>query len=126
LIRYVYNTQRKPPAPFVLVTIRHPLSGAEVRDVPAQLDTGADRSLIPQAIVDALELNFSGSLTIGGVGGTVEEMKLYPASVGIHRLEPQLVEVLSHPDEPWVLLGRDLLNNFRLLLDGPGLALEIG
>jgi hypothetical protein len=25
-----------------------------------------------------------------------------------------------------VLLGRDVLNGYRLLLDGPGLALEIG
>jgi gag-polyprotein putative aspartyl protease len=126
LIRYAYNAQRIPPAPFILVTIANPLTGAEVRDVPAQLDTGADRSLIPQAIVDALGLNFSGSMTIGGVGGSVEEMKLYPASFSIHRLTPHVIEVLDHPGEPWVLLGRDMLNSYRLLLDGPGLALEIG
>jgi hypothetical protein len=39
LIRYTYNTQVNPPAPFVLITLRNPAGGAEVRDVPAQIDT---------------------------------------------------------------------------------------
>ena len=126
MIRYTYNSKWKPPAPFVLVTIAHPLSGVEVHDVPAQLDTGADRTVIPQTIVETLGLDFSGSLTIGGVGGTVEEMSLYPVSFGIQKLPPQVVEVVAHPDELWVLLGRDILNGYRIVLDGPGLSLEIG
>ena len=38
---------------------------------------------------------------------------------------PRPVEVLAHEGEPHVLLGRDVLNHHRLLLDGPGLAMEI-
>jgi gag-polyprotein putative aspartyl protease len=126
LIRYRYNTQKQPPAPFVLVTISNPLTGAEVRDVPAQLDTGADCTLLPQKFVDALGLNFSGSWTVGGIAGKVEEMRLYPASIGIHQFPTRTIEVVAHADEPWVLLGRDVLNDYRLLLDGPGQAIEIG
>jgi hypothetical protein len=85
LIRYVYNSQKKPPAPFVLVTLANPLTGAEVRDVPAQLDTGADCTLVPQKIVEALGLNFGGSWTIGGVGGKVEDLAAVP---GVHRHPP--------------------------------------
>lgn len=126
MIRYVYNSQKQPPAPFVLVTVANPLTGAEVRDIPAQIDTGADCTLVPEMIVESLNLNFSGSWTIAGVGGKVEEMRLYPALIGVHRSPSQQVEVVAHSGEPWVLLGRDVLNAFRLLLDGPGLALEIG
>ena len=126
MIRYAYNAQKQPPAPFVLVTVRHPRHGTEARDVPVQLDTGADRSLVPQAIVDALGLEYSGSLPVGGVGGKVEELALYTAELRIHTLSPRVIEVFAHPGEPWVLLGRDVLNVHRLLLDGPGLALEVG
>ena len=30
------------------------------------------------------------------------------------------------PPAPFVLLGRDVLNHFRVLLDGPNLVLEMG
>jgi hypothetical protein len=125
VIRYGYNSQVQPPAPFVLVTLRHPLTGAEVRDVPAQIDTAADRSLVPLPLVQALALPAIGSLPIGGVGGTIAVMTIYAGMIGIHALPPRLIEVVAHPDELWVLLGRDVLNGHRLLLDGPQRTLEI-
>jgi hypothetical protein len=41
-------------------------------------------------------------------------------------LLPQKVVLIAHAEEPFILLGRDVLNQHRLLLDGPGLAFEIG
>src|SRR5262245_48031327 len=126
MIRYTYNAQVHPPAPFVLVTLRNPVSGAELKDVPAQLDTAADRTLLPLALVQALTLPATGSMAVGGVGGTVTTMTMYASLLGVHTLPPCMVEVVAHPDEQWALLGRDVLNALRLFLDGPGLALEIG
>ena len=88
MIRYAYNSQLQPPAPFALVTLRHPLTGAEVRDVPAQVDTAADRTLLPLPIVQALGLPAIGSIPVGGVGGTVATMTLYPVLIGVHTLLP--------------------------------------
>jgi hypothetical protein len=42
-----------------------------------------------------------------------------------HDLEPVAVEVLASRDEPYVLLGRDVLNARRVVLDGPPLVQEI-
>jgi len=53
-------------------------------------------------------------------------MPSYPVQVTVHNLPSQIVEVVASPGETWVLLGRDLLNAHRLLLDGPQLFLEIG
>ena len=126
MIRYAYNTQVQPPAPFLLVTLRNPVTGAETSDFPAQLDTAADRTLLPLPVVQALGLPAIGSVPIGGVGGTVEIMTVYAVLLGVHTLPVQLTEVVAHPDEPWVLLGRDILNAHRLLLDGPQLTLVLG
>jgi len=126
MIRYAYNGQKQPPAPFVLVTLRHPYVGTELRDVPAQIDTGADQSLLPLPLARTLALPHSGQVAVGGVGGTTEQMDLYGVLLGIHTLPLQAVEVLAHPGEPWVLLGRDVLNTYRLALDGPRLVLELG
>ena len=126
MIRYNYLSQLRPPAPFVYVTLRNPVSGAEQRDVPAQLDTAADRTLLPDIFVQSLALPQIGSIVIGGVGGVTQSMPSYPVEMAIHSLPPQLIEVVASAGESWVLLGRDVLNAYRLLLDGPQLFLEIG
>jgi len=125
VIRYLYNDQKQPPAPFITVTLIHPHTGGEVRDIPAQIHTGADQTLVPSAIVAALGLSKSGSIVVVGVGGNCEEMTLFDVLLSVHSLPPRRLEVLVHPGEPWILLGRDVLNGHRVLLDGPGLVLEI-
>ena len=53
-------------------------------------------------------------------------MSTYRVQIGIHEFPPVMIEAIAHAEEPFVLLGRDVLNRFRLLLDGPQLLLEIG
>ena len=126
MIRYNYLTQIQPPAPFVYVTLRNPVTGAEAHDVPAQLDSAADRTLLPDSVVKALALPQIGTIAIGGVANVVHSMPSFPVQVEIHTLPPLTIEVVASPGESWVLLGRDVLNAYRILHDGPQLALEIG
>lgn len=126
MIRYGYVQQLQPPAPFVHMRLQNPVAGNELHDVPAQLDTAADRTLIPEALVQALNLPQMGTLTIGGVGGTQQAMPTYPLALAIHDLAAQTIEVVASPGESWILLGRDVLNRHRLVLDGPQLLVEIG
>ena len=54
---------------------------------------------------------------------------MYPVFVvtlAIQGLPGRLIRVVAHPDEPYVLLGRDVLNAHRIVLDGPNLRLEVG
>jgi hypothetical protein len=125
VIRYNYLSQLQPPAPFVYLTLRNPVTGVEQRDVPAQLDCAADRTLLPDSVAKALALPQIGSIMIGGVGGIAQAMPSFPVEVTIHNLPAIVVEVVASPGESWALLGRDVLNAHRLLLDGPQLALEI-
>jgi hypothetical protein len=69
VIRYTYNRQIEPLAPFIDVLLRCPETAKVVENLPAQID--------------------------------------------------------AYVEEPFVLLGRDVLNGHRLLLDGPGLTHEI-
>ena len=126
MIRYHYVSQLEPPAPFINVTLRNPLTGAERQDVPAQIDSAADRTLLPDALVQALALPQIGTISIGGVGGIAQTMPAYPVDLIIHNLPPHTIEVVGCAGESWALLGRDVLNLHRMLLDGPELAVEIG
>jgi hypothetical protein len=125
MIRYAYNSQLNPAAPFVLVVLRNPADGTELRDVPAQIDIGADRTVLPESMVQSLGLAQIGNLWIAGLGGAASSLPVFAVLLGVHDLPVTAVKVIS-ADEPWVLLGRDVLNSHRLLLDGPQLALELG
>ena len=125
MIGYAYNTQIYPPAPFVLLTLRHPVTGVELSAVPAQIDSAADRTVLPLSIAEAMNLEPIGNVLIGGVGGTIAAMPTYAVLLGVHTLPERLIEVIAHSEESWVLLGRDVLNSLRIVLDGPQSVLEI-
>jgi hypothetical protein len=125
VIRYRYSIHLSPPAPFVHVTLRNPADGAELKNVAAQIDSAADRSVLPLAISAQLGLAQMGTLAVGGLGGIVYTLPTFVVLVAIHDLEPRAIKVVASADEPWMLLGRDLLNFHRVLLDGPAAALEL-
>jgi len=126
MIRYTYNRQVNPPAPFVYVSLRCPQTGKSLENLAAQIDTAADRTVMPGRLVDLLELVPLDEFRVAGLGGQVFSVPTYKAELMLHNLSPQPIEVIAHEAEPFILLGRDVLNRHRLLLDGPGLVLEIG
>jgi hypothetical protein len=70
MVRYGYNIQYSPPAPLVHATVRSPDLTKEVPDFPAQIDTGADRTIIPQHIADDLALPQAGKSDFLGLADT--------------------------------------------------------
>jgi hypothetical protein len=125
MIRYRYNPSIDPPAPFLYVTLTNPATSASRANVPAQVDCAADRTVLPATVVQDLELQPVGEIDVAGLGGDVRRMHLYGVGLGIHDLAPRMVKVVGSEGEPWILLGRDVLNGYRVVLDGPQQALEI-
>lgn len=125
MIRYRYTHQIHPPAPFVKVTLRCPTTGNRSADLPAQLDLAADRTILPGQVVEALGLVEDGRALFQGFAGEVIELPIFLVEIQIHDLPPLLTRPALGEKEPHILLGRDVLNAHRIVLDGPGLALEI-
>ena len=125
-VRYRYNRQLSPPAPCVYVSLARPddfnVSG---RDVPAQLDTAAYMTVVPMTIVEQLQLEQFDQAAVAGFGGHISVAPMYLVHLAINNLPTALVHVLADRDEPFVLLGRDVLNQHRVVLDGPNLLLEL-
>jgi hypothetical protein len=68
MIHYSYNRQIQPPAPFVHVTVRCAETHKQITDLPAQLDTAADRSAIPGSVAGELALVPLDELPVSGFG----------------------------------------------------------
>jgi len=126
MIRYRYSQQVQPPAPFVNVSLRCLATGTRLENVPALLDPAADRTVVPDQAIQTLGLVEDGRLLFQGFARATVELPIYLVEIQVHDLAPMLVRVVLGAREPCVLLGRDVLNSHRILLDGPELALEIG
>lgn len=126
MIRYRYAAEAQPPAPFVNVTVHCPTTGRHTDRSPALLDTGSDCTVLPSSVVSALDLVQVGLQECADFHGVIVVRPLFLVAVSLHDLPP-VVEVRAVLEErqKYVLLGRDVLNNHRIVLDGPQLALEI-
>jgi hypothetical protein len=125
VITYRYNSSLDPPAPFVYVTLMNPVTSVSRTNIPAQVDTAADRTVLPEPLVQELDLQQLGQLEIGGLGGTVHMLAAYAVRLGVHDLPPTLFKVIGSAGEHWILLGRDVLNTLPIGLNGPQQILRI-
>ncbi len=125
MIRYSYNQQIAPPAPLVHVTIRSPHEETAVSETPGLLDTAADITVLPARVAEELHLIPLDEIPIGGFDGHVTWVPTFLVQLELRQCPPRMTRVVTSRDEPYVLLGRDVLNFHRVTLDGPQLRLEI-
>jgi hypothetical protein len=106
-----------PPAPLAYVTVRSDELGVVIHDVPMLLDTGADVSLLPRSHVATLTLTDATRYELEGFDGTRSTAPAVTAELAFlgKSFRGQFLVV-----EGWHgILGRNILNNLTLLLDGP-------
>lgn len=125
MTRYNYAREVSPPAPFVFVSFSSVDGSKSSAELLAQVDTGASRTVLPAEVVDALGLVPIAELAAEGLGGVVTLLPTYVVRLAMRGMTAVEVEAVAAPHEPYVLLGRDVLNHYHIFLDGPGLALEV-
>ncbi|MBA7671124.1 hypothetical protein ES703_79275 [subsurface metagenome] len=115
-----------PPAPVISVELRspaHPIQPNPGR-LPALIDTGADGSSIPQIFVDSLHLSQVDEIKVGAYDDKPEDYQLKPVysiHLTIAPLEPIIARVTPKDIEAYMIIGRSLINDWLLTLDGPKL-----
>src|SRR6266850_7035214 len=125
MFRYRYVQETDPPAPFVIVHVGDSDGALMIRDRNAQVDSAADQSAISQEMADELQLPKANCERVVGFGGRLTELPTYWIQLTIRDLPPIPVEVLAGPGQDPIILGRDVLNRYRIVLDGPAEMLEI-
>ncbi len=109
-----------PPAPVARVTVRNATATRSVTDVPLLIDTGADATLIPRAILPFLDILEEALVPSGywlvGFDGTRSPAVLVPAEIDFMGKRLTGEYLLAEAD--YGVLGRDVLNLFRIAFDG--------
>lgn len=126
-LRHEYDEdEHAPAAPVISVTFSVPSDPPDTRPIRANalIDSGADCTCVPSFLVDQLRLKPARQEDFMGYDGTPSRRLVYEIRVIVDGMGEYIVPAAAIPvDEP--LLGRDLINRWRLLLDGPGRVCEI-
>ena len=119
--KFSYDQSFSPPAPVLPIKIQNPWSGLTIdRPLVGILDTGADMTVLPNEAVERLGLPRRGTMSVRGHG----DRPLYYTNIEIagHTFDRLKVITLERSN---ILIGRDILNQLKLLLNGKKLQFEV-
>jgi hypothetical protein len=109
-----------PPAPLAEITLLSPRSSQKVTGVTVQLDSGTDITCLPKIAIEQLNIINYGSIRAKGIVGRSAIHKTLRINLSFAGQLFKNVEVIPIEDQVG-FLGRDVLNDFVLTLDGPQL-----
>ena len=125
MTQFAYSRSSRQPFPQIELRLASTDSGRFFTGLMAKVDTGADRTVIPQSVLDSLEIAVAGAQEFEGAHGTISTLPLYYVELTIEGF-PAFKEIVAASDrEDLILLGRDVLNLYRIVLDGPNGLLEL-
>lgn len=116
-----YNRSYDPAAPVIPVTVKTAYGASPL--LPAFLDTGADGSMIPVEVLQQIGARYSDKRLLSGITGAGEVVGLYLVQIQLESETIYGIEAAGYGSE--IILGRDVLNQLELLLNGPTLTIEI-
>jgi predicted aspartyl protease len=114
-----YDTKNfGPPAPVAYVTLRHPVTGASITNIPMLLDTGADVTLVPIEALDKLGIDPAegDAYEVQGFGGDSHLIKA--VNLEMILLGKKFTGQFLSIDQPIEILGGNILNSVSILMDG--------
>jgi predicted aspartyl protease len=120
VLTFDYDTSYAPPAPVIEIEIdgyNRLFGKAALR---AMVDSGADASLIPLEVLDAVGATYKETAWMRSVAGDRSRVDLYLVGVEIRPHLIRGLHVVAAPNNTEAIIGRDVLNQLVLTLDGPG------
>jgi len=124
-MKHQYLDTYYPSMPAIEVQLGYP--GESLATVPlmAIIDTGADSTLIPQSLLDQVGAPFSDEARLRSHWGEWRNVSLFIVDLGIDGLRLPAIEVVGDEQSMELVIGRNVLNRLKLLLDGPANQVEV-
>jgi len=121
---YDYNSVYLLAAPFVQVGVSGDSIDAEPILVNVQIDTGADASMMPVAVLESTGALFESTRYARDFSGKTHLVDLYSVTVSLAG-QTFYLQVIAQENTDEGIIGRDILNNLVVTLNGPANTTEI-
>ncbi len=118
-MKYAYAAAYQPPFPAAPIVLRNSEEGLRTEQVQALLDTGSDGSLVPIAYLEEILAPPLVDTHIRSHWGEWRAAQLFVVDIELGNLRLPGVFVVGDEQGSEIVLGRNVLNKLRVLLDGP-------
>jgi predicted aspartyl protease len=122
-VQFDYDRSYLPSAPVIILTVDGYSDSAEPATVRTMIDSGADGTMLPTAVLEKIEASYVDSVRMIGVTGTIEQRDRYRVRLQIGEIVVKGIDAVAIASEDEGLIGRDVLNQLIVTLNG--LAAEI-
>lgn len=120
-----YNTAYDPPAPFILITVDgHDPTRSPVT-IQAFVDSGADGTMLPIDVLQAVGAEYEASLWLRGTTGSRQRVDSYTVSIHVATETVHAISAVAMPVGSEPLIGRDVLNQLVITLNGLASVTEV-
>jgi predicted aspartyl protease len=124
MTEFPFDTAYTPALPVCSIKLTAPATGQSL-ELQAIIDTGADSTIIPVQSLNAIGARRVFETALRSQWGERRTVYLYLVDVQIDTLTLPGTYVVGDEIGNEVVLGRNVLNRVRLLLDGPGLIAKL-
>jgi len=118
-----YSFDYNPPAASLKVRFTNPISDHST-ELQAKLDTGADITVLPQNAITELRVIPAGRVSVSSFDGREQWKYTYFVNLSFLNFNFPMVEAIGAKRRD-ALLGRDVLNLFKTVLDGKTLSFDL-
>jgi hypothetical protein len=124
-VNFRYSRNYFPPAPTVDLTLITAAEFLRIGPLQAIVDSGADGTIVPIHYLEEIQAPPTVEMVIRSQWGERRNVLLYLIDLQIGDLTLPGVEVVGDELSEEVVLGRDILNLLRVVLDGPREVVEV-
>jgi predicted aspartyl protease len=122
---YAYDNSHDPALPVITVRLSTTEGGnTKTRKFNAIIDSGADGTLIPLTDLQILGVPIARKARLRGITGNSIWVNVYVVALNIGPIPLAGVRVIASPSDE-AILGRNVLNQLRITLDGPAEMTEL-
>lgn len=125
LYTYPYDETYDPAMPVLQVRLVNIDTKAAVGPIPALVDSGADGVLVPIDILEEIGVFSIGRARLRWLWKERRQVKLYIVRLEIGPIVLHGVRVAGVPTGTEFILGRNVVNQIELTLNGPATTTEI-
>lgn len=124
LFSFDYDRSYGPPAPFLPVAVDGYDAANPPIHVAAFVDSGADGTLLPIDLLQAVGAEYEDTVLLHGMVGGVQRLDRYTVLIRFESETVHAISAVAMPVGSVPLLGRDVLTHLVVMLNGPVESLE--
>lgn len=125
ILTFEYDHSYNPAAPHLEIMVDGYDSQYQPITLFAFVDSGADGTMLPWNVLEAIGAEYADTVVMRGMAGGVQHLDRYTVRIRIADKTVHGIEAVGTAINTEPILGRDLLNALNVTLNGPAHVTEI-